>query len=111
MIAIPRTAPLSTSEIPTVNVFRSAPVAPDGRPASSLTVRVNKESDTTGASFTSLNWIVNVAVEKLVSLEVARIVIVWLAADSKLRSEPLATVMTPVPLLIAKRPPAESSSQ
>ena len=68
-------------------------------------------TDPTSNSSTSVKLIVKLAVEKLVSLEVARTVMVWLVAASKFNRVLLATVTTPVLLLIVKRPPDESSNE
>ena len=53
--------------------------------------------------------IVKLRVVNELSVLVARTVIVWLAAASRSRTAPLATVTTPVLASIAKRPPASSS--
>ena len=72
---------------------------------------VAASSTATGVSLTLVMLIAKVAVEKLVSLEVARTVMLCVVAASKLRSEPLATVTTPVVLWMANLPLAESSSE
>ncbi len=51
------------------------------------------------------------SVVKLPSALVARMVMLWEVAASKLSSVPSATLTTPVELLIAKRPPALLSSE
>ena len=68
VIAIPLTAPLSTSVIPPVNALKSEPTAPDGAPASSATERLRDVSDKTGASFTAdtVTSMTSVALEKAV---------------------------------------------
>ncbi len=63
----------------------------------------------TSNSSTSATAIENTWVLKLPSAEVARTVMLWLEALS--RSRPPATVTTPVPEAMAKRPPALSSSE
>ena len=65
----------------------------------------------TSNSSTSVRLIEKTCVEKLLSLEVARTVMLWEVAASKLSSVEFATVTMPVPLAIAKRPPALSSSE
>ena len=61
----------------------------------------------TSNSSTSVRLIVKPCVLKLPSAEVARTMMPWLAAAS--RSSAPATVTTPLPALIANRPPALSS--
>ena len=60
----------------------------------------------TSNSSTSLTLIVITAVSKLPSLDVARTVMLWLAAASRSSSVPLSTVTTPLTASILNLPPA-----
>ena len=85
------------------------PAVPLFTPPASTAVAISRTA--TGPSLTLVRLIVKLAVEKLISLEVARTVMLCEVAASKLSSVPLATVTTPVLLWIVNRPPAESSSE
>ena len=63
VMAIPFTAPVSTSLTPPVKELISEPTTPDGPPASSATVILSAVSAKTGASLTEVTMIEAVAFE------------------------------------------------
>ncbi len=76
--------------------------------ATSLAAPLTSVTGPTSNSSTSSTAIVKLAVLLLPSALAARTVIVWLAAASRFRLAPAATVTTPLLLAIANRPPASS---